>query len=131
MLSSEKQTATHSRSRSYLKPTAGISPPRAKFKRVVHKAKHIYGNIDDAFNVLSLTDSLTHAIVHQSTTQPTSKFDATLSLFQNHFWLASKIVILSKMFYLCTHMGKDSVKDNVATYTVILFGLIFITQNFV
>jgi hypothetical protein len=129
MLLVNKHTfANMSCSRTHLRVHASTLPPRAKFKRVIYKAKNIYGNIDDAFSVLNLTDTITHTLVHQVTQ---SKYETTLSLFQNHFWIASKIVILSKMFYLCTNIGKGSMKDNVATYTIILFSVIFITQNFV
>jgi hypothetical protein len=92
-------------------------------KTKIKKISKVHGKIDDAFSILTVTDNVTNAVIPHIST----KYDVTLHYFQDNFLIASKVILLSKVFMFITRMDKDA-RDNVATVPLFLFIVIFVSQ---
>jgi hypothetical protein len=103
-------------------------PKSVKIKHLttnINKINKVHSRIDDAFSILTVTDNVSKAVLPHFNT----KYDMTLHYFQDNFLIASKVIILSKLFVFMTRIDNRT-KDNVAIYTLALFVLIFVAGSF-
>ena len=103
-------------------------PPRIKFKVAIVAVHKFHNKVDEAFNILSLSDSVVNSLIHCVQLHE-DKYETTLHHFQTNFSIASKVILLSKIIRYIL-ISKNLVKDTVANYTLYLFLIIFVTEYF-
>lgn len=102
-----------------------IQRPHIRFKPAMRKVQKIYENVDDAFSVLNLSTTCIQNIIH---TQQLQIYEHTLNSYQNNFWIASKLMLLSRIFAMIQRISNNE-RDVVANYTLILFTIILVSSK--
>lgn len=108
----------------FIKHTDG--PPRIKIRPLLVNVQKVHHKVDEAFNILALYGNVVDRVVHD---QQVMKYECALHLLQNDFLIASKIMLLSKIVRYVFQFTFQP-KDIAANYTLILFFIIFVSENF-
>lgn len=101
--------------------------PIVKFKTASKEVRKYHGKIDEALNVMSINGSVLQTLLVNGHLH-VEKYEHVISLVQNNFLVASKIILLSKIFENIL-TSKYPTKDTVAIYSSTILYIIFASET--